>query len=347
MKKKHIVLVLLASTILSSHSAQATPVGKVELNGTLQYMYRWEHNDNAPFGWVDGGNNITKFVLNAKTGVSKNLDFYARLGAENVTRPWLGIDFYDDSANGTKGAVAIDQMGFIYQNAGWTYKIGRQDAYIGGPLAGLYSSIYFVGPKSSVDGIHITGKSGITDIEFHAFQENYGTLDDGNRVFALRGSFSPSKDLTLGATIAKYDDRNNLHVGGSTSTKNWGIDANYTFGKASVYGEYSKSDASTDNKSWGIGVSYAPDNKNTFNIIHYDGGINGDLGGWDVPNAPYQPGGGGFEPDFRGMYYIFDHKIDKNTTATVFWRDMVSRRTQASGAVHSNQNLRLILNYAF
>ena len=345
--KKYIVSGLLASALLSANLALAAPVGEVEVDGTIQYMYRWEDNRNAPFGWVDGGGHIGKFVLNAKTGVTEDIDFYVRLGAETVSRPWLGIDFYDDSASGKHSAASIDQFGFIYRNAGWTYKIGRQDAYIGGPLAGLYSSIYFVGPKSSVDGIHITGKSGITDIELHAFQENYGSLDDGNRVYALRGSFNPSKDLTLGATLAKYDDRNNLHVNGSTSTKNWGIDANYAFNKASVYGQYSKSDASTENKSWAIGASYAPDAKNTFNVIHYDGGINGDLGGWDVLNAPYQPGGGGFEPDFKGMYYIFDHKINKSTTATVFWREMEARRTQPSGAVHSNKNLRVILTYAF
>jgi hypothetical protein len=344
--KKYVVSALLASMVLSAGSVYATPVGQVELDGTFQYIYRWEHNTNTPPGWVNGSTNIEKFVLNAKTGVTENLDAYARFGAEYGSTPWLGIDFYDDTPNGKHSAASIDQMGFIYQNSGWTYKVGRQDSYIGG-LSGLYSSIYFVGPKSSVDGIHITGKSGVTDIDFQAFQEHYSYLDDGNRVYSLRGSYSPSQAWTLGATIAKYDDRNNRHVGGSTSTKNWGVDANYTTGKASLYGEYTQSDANTENKSWAVGASYAPDDKNTFNVIHYDGGINGDVGGWDVANAPYQPGGGGFEPSFKGMYYILDHKMDKSTTATVFWRNMKSRTPNADGTFHSNDNLRVIVTYAF
>jgi len=346
--KKYVVSALLASVVISSGSAFAAPVGTVELDGTLQYIYRWEknYNNTKPVPWVNGGNNIEKFILNAKTGLAKNLDAYARFGAENVSRASMGIDFYDGTADGSKkNAASIDQVGLLYQNAGWSYKLGRQDSYIGG-ISGLYSSIYFVGPRSSVDGVHISGKSGVTDIDFQAFQEHYSYLDDGNRVYALHASYNPTKELMLGATVAKYDDRNKAHSY-DTSTNNWAVNSSYTMGKATVFGEYGKSNASTENVTWAAGLTYVPDAKNTFNVIHYDGGMNGDLGGWQVNAAPYQPGGGGFEPDFKGMYYILDHKIDKSTTATLFWRNMKALTPNQDGTIHSNDNLRVIVTYAF
>jgi len=341
--RKLVATVFLASIVLSAGSAFAAEIGEVEFDGKLEYVYRWEENHNNPM-WVNGGTNNFKIVLNAKTGVVKNLDFYTRFAAQHVGTPWLGADFYDDTANGKHSASGIDHFGFIYKNAGWTYQLGRQDAYIGG-LSGLYSSIYFVGPKASVDGIRITGKSGIVDIDAHAFQERYSYLDNGNRVYALHASYSPSKPWVLGATIGKYEDRNHARTQ-STSTNNWAVNVAYTTGKASLFGEYAQSDATTENKTWAVGTSYAPDEKNTFNVIHYDGGINGDMGGWDM-NSPYQPGGGGFEPSFKGMYYVYDHKFDKNITGTIFWRDMKSRTPNSEGNFHTNKNLRVILTYAF
>lgn len=321
MKKKLIATVAAAAFVLSTGSVFAAEAfDKVDLDGYASLRYRSDSNS----GQADKNGSIFKFVLNAKTGVAKNLDLYARLGASTVSTKGLGADFADT----TKSSVAsIDQVGFNYSNAGWNYKIGRQEAYLGA-TALLYSSLAWVGPDSMVDGVTVTGKSGVTDIKFVAAQEAYAGTTNDNKFYYLHAGYSPAKAWNLGASVARY----NYQSAAAADTNIWALDAAYTTGKATIFGEYGKSNASTENKTYDVGVSYGFDKYNSGYVIYFDNGVNGDMGGRTD-----------FENGYKGFYYGVDHKINKNTTASLFYRDMESKANSAT----KNTSLRATVTYKF
>ncbi len=318
MKKKLLVTAIMLT--LSVGTAFANPV---ELDGTASYRYR---SDTNPLTIGDKDGSITKIVLNAKTNITENFDFYARLGIEGVSNAgWNSPKDFNDTSKSFVGE--LDQFGFLYNNAGFTYKLGRQSATIGA-TALLYNENFKVGKHAFVDGVHVTGKTGVTSIDAIAAQEdNAGSAD--NKLYAVRGSYSPAENWTVGATLAKYDYAN------AGATNHWAVDASYTAGKANYFGEYTKSDADTKNTGYDLGISYSFDAKNSAYVIYNKVEANGDMGKMTD-----------FEVDAKSVYYGFDHKFDKATTGSLFFRD----RKGLSGVTSDcpdNTSFRATVSYKF
>lgn len=176
-----------------------------------------------------------------------------------------------------------------------------------------------------VDGINITGKTGVTSIDFIAAEEDKAGSND-NRLYGLRASYSPAKDWVVGATLAKYD------YSGASDTNHWAVDASYTSGKATYFGEFTKSNASDNNRAYDVGVSYAFDAKNTAYVIAYNVQANGDMGAMTD-----------FENNGKGFYYGIDHKFDNSTTGSLFFR----QRSVVEGASNDNTSFRATVTYKF
>jgi len=328
--KKTMMAAVTAAVVLTTGSAFAAeeqPFEKVTIDGTASYRYR--SDTNTVNG--DKDNNIYKFILNAKTKAAKNVDIYARLGVSGVTSLTVGQDYVDTSKHFVAG---IDQYGINYSNAGWNYKVGRQDAYIGATSL-LYSSLAYVGPESMVDGVRITGKTGATNIDFIAAQEAYRGTTNDNRLYAVRGSYSPAKDWTVGATLGRYDYRDGV----TSDTNHWAVDASYATGKATIFGEYGKSNADTQNSTYDLGVNYGFDKKNSAYVIYYNNGVNGDMGSCSAAG----PGGSDFEPGYKGFYYGVDHKFTDTTSLGLFYRDMKSKINSAE----KDTSFRATVSYKF
>jgi len=315
MKKRYLSAAVAAMIVLSTGVVMASPV---ELDGTASFRFRSDTNDSG-----DKNGSITKFVLNAKTNVAQNLDFYARFGAEGVSNSTWGSpkDFTD--ATGTKGFVGeIDQYGFLYHNAGFNYKIGRQSATIGA-TALLYNNNFKIGKSAFVDGINVTGKTGVTSINVIAAQEdNSGAVD--NKLYAVHASYAPTKNWTVGATLAKYD--------ATLDSNHYAVDAAYTAGKATYFGEYAKSDANTQNAAFDLGVAYAFDAKNSAYAIYNRVEQFADMGQHTD-----------WENDGKGVYYGFDHKFNKATTGSLFLRT----REQIVAPANDNTSFRATVTYKF
>jgi len=307
MKKRLLAAAVAATLTLSAGVAMAAPVA---LDGDVQAHYRWNNNtDNTK----DEGARFT-FRLNAKTALSDNVDLYARFATQGLTGDYVGADFNQDNYS-DESAAAIDRFGFIVKGKDSTLNIGRQGATIGG-AALLFSTEGYIGSRNgSIDGITANVKTGVTNLQIVAGTEKVTdtTSDDKNGVYALRGSYSPAKDLTVGATVAKYD------VDNGDATNHWAVDAAYNYGKAGYFAEYSKSDADTDNTAFVVGTSYAFDSKNSLSVMYSKVDPNGDMGGWTD-----------YDPDGKGMYYSYNYKIDKATTFNVFYKDMKEVSTNKS-----------------
>jgi len=312
MKKSLLAATVAATLVLSTAGVFASPV---EFDGTASYRYRADTNDVSS----DEKGSIFKLTLGAKTNVAENLDAYARLGIMHLTNEAVGKDFI---GSGKTSEGIIDQFGFNYSNAGFNYKIGRQSATIGG-TALLYNNNYYVGRHSMVDGINITGKTGVTSIDFIAAEEDNAS---DNRLYGLRASYSPAKDWVVGATLAKYAKES------AADTNHWAVDASYTAGKATYFGEYTKSNASTNNSAYDLGISYAFDDKNSAYVIAYKVEANGDMGAMTD-----------FENNGKGFYYGFDHKFDKATTGSLFFR----QRSVVDGDADDNTSFRATVTYKF
>lgn len=315
MKKSLLAAAVAATMALSTASVFANPV---EFDGTASYRYRSDTNETTS----DEKGSIFKLILNAKTNVAENLDVYARLGIEHLTNASVGSDFF---TSGKTSKDPIDQYGIKYSNAGFNYKIGRQSATIGA-TALLYNDSAYVGRHSQVDGINITGKTGATSIDFIAAQETTAG-DNDNRLYGLHASYSPAKDWVVGATLAKYD-----YASDGADTNHWAVDASYTAGKATYFGEFTKSNASEQNRAYDLGVSYAFDEKNTAYVIAYNVQTNGDMGRMTD-----------FENNGKGFYYGVDHKFNKSTTGSLFFR----QRSVVDGPSNDNTSFRATIAYKF
>lgn len=317
--KKSMIMALVAAFVLSiAGSAFAAPI---TFDGMVSIQYRENTYSNAP----DFNNTITKFVLNGKApAFGDNVDLYFRLGAEKVSEAGSGRDFVQFPGSDTKSAFALDQFGFVYKNAGWNYKIGRQDTTLGA-TALLYNNDFFVGKHIFNDGITITGKSGVTDLKVVAVQEERYADSSDNKLYALAASYKPADKWTLGATVARYD-----MVAGAASN-HYAVNVGYDCGKASFFGEYAKSDADVSNKAYDFGMSYSFDKKNAAYAIYHRTEANGDIGGMTD-----------FDNGEKGMYYGFNHKFDKTTTLKFFYKDNTSIANS-----NDNTSFRTTLVYSF
>ncbi|WP_378950881.1 hypothetical protein [Pelosinus sp. sgz500959] len=291
MKKKVLTAAVAAMITLTTGVVMANPV---DIDGSVSYRYRADSSNGAN----EKNGSITRFTLNAKSQVAKNLSVYARFAAEGLSDPNVGPDF-----SGGKSFIGeIDQFGLLYNNAGFTYKLGQQAPVIGG-LGLFYDASGYLGKQDMgvADGINIKGKSGVTSLDFLAVQENNkGAVD--NKIYSVRASYNPTKALTLGATLAQYKAAEN--------TNYYGADASYADGKATYMGEYAKSDANDNNKGYAVGLSYAPDSKNTVWVYNYKVQANADIAHMTT-----------FDSGKKGFYYGADHSFTKDTAFHIFYTD--------------------------
>ena len=313
MKKKLLMAAIAAMIAMPATAALAAPV---EFNGQIEAQYS---HDNAT---KQDGSKIT-FTLNAKTNVAKNLDVYGRFAAQALTTAGFRNDFrIGAGAYGadTKYMNEVDQFGFLYNNAGTSYKVGRQGGTIGG-TALLYSTEGYVGRDIMAGGVSIKTKSGVTDISVTALREVYGP---SNKAYAVSASYKPAKAWTVGATLARYDAAQDLNY--------WAVNTGYELGKANFTAEYAKSSASDANKAYDLGVSYAFDKKTSAFATYYRVEDNGDMGGWTD-----------FDANMKGFYYGLNHKLDDKTTLKLFFKDI----EQVDNSSVKSKQFRTTVSYQF
>lgn len=316
MNKKLVALVAAAMMTVSAGSVFAAPV---TLDGSVSFQARNQDNYNPA---KDGTGNKLTFKLNAKTQLTNNMDFYARLAGQRLSRLGYAADFYDGSK---KEMMELDQYGVIIKGGDFNFKLGRQGITVGAN-ATLYSSGSYIGKNMLSDGLTVSGKTGVFDVKAVIAKED----TDGpyqNKIYALSGSYSPAKNWTLGATLAKYKEANQ-------DTNFWAINAGYAFSdKASVSTEYAQSNYSSDNKAYNISFNYAFDNRLSGYIVNHKTEANADMGrNWTD-----------FENNEKGFYYGLDYKAAKNTTISVFYKD----NTVINDSSKKDKSLRGTVTYNF
>lgn len=314
--KKAMLLAVAAATVMSSSVALAAD--PVELDGKIAVQFRSNTNDET--GNHDGSKYT--FTLNALSKLNEHFDLYARLGAQYVTTKGFGNDF---AAGDKNGYASIDQWGFIYKNAGVNYKVGRQAITLG-ETAVLYNDAAYIGNDMMTDGVTATLKSGVTDLKVVAVREARD-YNNSNKLYAVQASYKPAKDWKVGGVLAQYDYEDTT----KSDTTHWAVNAGYTMGKAGLVGEYTKSSADTQNVAHAYGVTYDFDAKNSaYAFAHYTA-ANGDIGGWTD-----------FDNNQKGMYYGVDHKINKDATFSLFYKDNKNITTDKA-----NTSFRATLTYKF
>lgn len=295
--KKKVLAAVLAATALTTSAAFAQPV---ELSGSVNVHYRW--NDDPDGVERDGGK--LYFYLNARGELVEDVDFFARLAAQKLTGDRIGADF--ETGKYGNEVITLDRFGLEFQGKGFTYAVGRQGATIGATGL-LYSTESYMGSDmGALDGIKITGKSGVTDLKFIAGRQ-WNTEKEDDKVYALQASYSPAENWTLGATIAKYEDENNKNK----DTNNWAVNVGYTVGKAGLFAEYGKSDADAEDTAYVFGVDYTFDAKNSAYVLYSKVEKNADMGGMTD-----------FDNNGKGIYIGYAYQIDKDTTLSLFYKDM-------------------------
>lgn len=318
MQKKLLAAAVAAMITLSTGVVFASPV---ELNGSGSYQFRQDDKNNGK----SNGSKYT-FVLNAKSNIDQNLDVYARLGAQGST-----VAAFGDYKTGGQFAANVDQYGLVYNNAGFEYKLGRQDVTIG-DTALLYNNNFFVGKNAFADGLTVKGQSGVTSLKAVAVQEDSASADD-NKLYALSASYSPAKNWVVGATLAKYDNKATAET-----SNHYGISAAYTTGKATIFGEFAKSNADSQNKAFDLGVKYGLDSKNSVGVTYQRVEMNGDIGGMTD-----------FDNNQKAMYYNFSHKINDNSNFDLFYKadTAIANKGTTTFAGDKASSLRATVSYKF
>ena len=212
MNKKMLSAAIAALFTMSASAALANPV---DVTGKVVIENRQVETKTST------GSGLKEFfILNAKTNVMENLDVYARFGAEHANNGFAGSDFTGSNyLNNSTSTGNIDQLGFVYKNAGTSYKVGRQDVFLGTGI--LYDNTGNIGKNCFVDGISINTKIGEASVNIIAAQvDQVGKNDD--KMYAVYANMPVAKDLTAGLALAKYDYANketdNRRNGFSTKT---------------------------------------------------------------------------------------------------------------------------------
>lgn len=328
MNKKLLTTAIVSMMVLSTGAAMAAPV---EIDGSASYRYRSDSNTDTSAVKTNTNGSIYRVTLNAKTEIAPSLSVYGRFAAQGLSKEGFGSDMIQKDSGKFIGEV--DQFGVIYTANNFTYKIGKQDAVIGGTGL-LYDSTGFLGKNNGLSAISISGTTGVTSVSILAGQENsYGTID--NKVYAARASYNPAKNLTLGATFARFAAAAGSHLGKSANA--YAVDFAYTAGKATYSAEYAKSNMDTKNKAYDLGISYAFDTKNSASVTYFNiqkfATFYQEQDAWEMT---------GYEAYNKGFYYSFTHQFTKDTSATLFYRDKQSLEDSSK-----NTSFRATVNYKF
>ena len=148
------------ATIMTGLMFAMMPVGTaapMEISGDVSVKYEADTAENTA---TESGMMYT-LTLKGEKKIGKGLSLYGRLGAQYASNPILGD--YDLSVYGqdTKAVATIDQFGLIYKSNKLVYKLGRQDIAVGVTELLYNRPETNVGNNAFVDGISITGSSGV------------------------------------------------------------------------------------------------------------------------------------------------------------------------------------------
>lgn len=319
--KKKVSAALAAMMLMSVGTAMASSFPEFQFNGDIKLHYRWQNEANGD----DTEGAKVWFRLNAQTEVAKNVSLYTRFATQRLTGDNIGADF-DKTYYNDDSATSIDRLGFIVKGKDFTTTIGRQGATLGA-TALLYSTDAYMGNnQGAIDGVTIAGKTGATNVKAVAGQL-WDTSKDDTKLYAIDASFKPTKALTLGGTVMKMDND-------AGDTNFWAASAAYNIGKATLLGEYAKADSDADDKAYVFGLTYAFDSKNSAYAM-YNRAENTFT--WTD-----------FDPNGKGMYYGFDHQLDKATTLSFFYKDMKKINAGTGYAAGADyDSLRATVTYKF
>lgn len=322
MKKTILAATIAAALTLSTGAALANPV---TFDGSASTQFRHNTADHAAS--TDG--NKQTFILNATSDLGNNYTFFARIAAQHATMN-SGADF-QRSIYSSNYAVAVDQFGVKYNGGNWNATIGRQAMTVGATGI-LYDNSGYLGRGWMNDGVTITRTIDNATYTLLAAQEDRNGSD--NKLYSLHADFKTANDLTLGATLAKYDYETN--VASNTALKDdptyWAINANYALGKANLFTEYAKSSVDTKNKALAIGAAYDFDGKNSLTVVSHKTEGNADMGAGNTT----------FDNNEKGFYYTYNHAFDKQTSLTLVYKDNKNIDTN-----DKNTSFRTTVSYKF
>jgi len=294
--KKMIAVVFFAVVMMVVSPVMAASFPNFDFDGSVVTQYRWD----TAAGAADTNGGRIFFRLNANSELSKNVDLYARFAAEGLSGDKFGWDYAPAYYNNSS-AVALDRFGIIIKGKDFTYKIGRQDGMLGQGL--LYDSTPYMGSDTAaLDGLIAWGKSGATNLTFVATRV-WGHYDPNIYAYAVDASYSPAKDWKIGGTLSQLN--------GANITNFWAVNTAYTAGKATFGAEYGGSDDAGKNTAYAVSANYNFDDKNSGYVIYSKVGATASMAGFTT-----------YDSDGKGMYYGISHKISKDCTGSLFYKDM-------------------------
>lgn len=325
MKKRLLAAAVAATITLTAGVVMASPL---QFDGDVSLHYRWDDND--VHGSKEAG--ISTFHLNATAALDKNVDLYARIAGQALSADQYGEDFNKDHYGSS--VFAFDRFGFVLKGNNSNVTIGRQGASIGA-TALLYNSEPKVGNYAGTfDGVKANVKAGVTDLSLLGGKVDFNDSIVGGsterNIYAIHAGYNPTNKLNLGATYAVNDPD------GADKTNHWAVDASYGLGKATVFGEYTQSDADELDTAFVFGTSYAFDAKNSFAVMYSKVENNGDMGSMTD-----------FDPNGKGLYYSYTHKLSKDTTWNVFYKDMETVTAGDDPAGTGYSSFRTTVTYKF
>lgn len=318
--KKGITAVVTGIALLAAPAVHAE---SVKLTGDVSVTYERDTQEGAP----DTSGVISTLRIRGEADLGSGWSLYARLGAQKISNSGFGDFNTDPAAYGAdkKAVLSLDQFGFIHKGEAVTFKLGRQDATVG-TTALLYSRPDDnIGKKAFVDGLSVSGKSGITDISALIVREDNPTGFSNNKVYAVRAGYTPTENFNWGLTLGRYQD------GVGADTNHWAADGTYTFGKSSVTGEFTKSNSSTENKAYAMTLNYDFDGQTAAYITGFRVEQNGGMGGQSD-----------FGQDLRGIHYGVTHTLRDNLTL-----EAVYKKEKAVSTGVKNTVFETTVNYSF
>jgi hypothetical protein len=272
--KRPLLAALTASIIISGVGtafAAEDSNQEIKIDGSFSTQYRDQHDTNKGAGKSDLTRAAwkTTLTLNVDAPLAQNLDAYASLNYQNISRD-AGIGFADYLTTDKKNNTAISAFGLKYKNAGYSYVVGSQAMTLGGGLA--YDNGY-IGRHSLPYALNVSKKVGATDLNFIIAQTNYQTGLENDKFYAIQGSYAVTPKTNLGAMFT------HVSYGKDTLQSYPLIDSSVNFysiygshqlsDKATISAEYLKASSKVDNQAFQTNLSFALDNKNTLSAGYY------------------------------------------------------------------------------
>ena len=293
------------ATIMTGLMFAMMPVGTaapMEISGDVSVKYETDTAENTA---TESGMMYT-LTLKGEKKIGKGLSLYGRLGAQYASNPILGD--YDLSVYGqdTKAVATIDQFGLIYKSNKLVYKLGRQDIAVGVTELLYNRPETNVGNNAFVDGLSITGSSGVIDLSGIVARENSIWLPN-NSLYAMRAGYSLSKNANVGLTLAQYQYYN------EDNSNHWAVDGTVASGKNSLTAEYTQSNKSEENKAYAITWNYQFTDKTALYVTNFRVEANGDMGKQSE-----------YDNNNRGFYYGITHSFNDKLSLEVVYKDQVA-----------------------